>query len=92
LDHNRQHIRVFEHQSIKLGDRIDGEAEFDQIKLDALVRFFDKGVPYFSLIRNGVQFNEFVGAIQVGDLLISVLPKAIKGKQVLEEKTHGTRY
>lgn len=86
MNPKRKHIRVFEHQSIKLGDRIDGEVEFDQLKLDALVRFFGKGVPYYSLIRNGVQFNEFVGAIQVGNLIISVLPKADKRVSESNEK------
>lgn len=72
------HITVFEHQIIKLGQVI-GEAKFDEDKLKALVTYFgEKGVPYYSLIKNGVRFNEYVGVIQVGNVVIEVLPKADK--------------
>lgn len=74
----REHIRVFEHQTIVLNQKFEDGVTFDQDKLDAFVRFFAKGVPYYGLIRNGIQFNEYVGAIQVGNTLISVLPKADK--------------
>ncbi len=77
----RQHIRVFEHQAITLNQKFEDEVVFDQTMLDGLIRFFENGKPYFSLIRNGVQFNEYVGALQVGNLLISVLPKADKAKE-----------
>lgn len=74
----RKHITVFEHQSIKLNQKID-EVVFDINKLKALQKFYgDKGVPYFSLIHEGVRFNEHVGVIQVGETLIEVLPKADK--------------
>ncbi|MCC5937398.1 MAG: restriction endonuclease [Lunatimonas sp.] len=72
----REHIQVFEHQSIFLNQEFEEGIVFNQEKLDALITFFDKGVSYFSLIRNGIRFNEYVGALQVGNLLISVLPKA----------------
>lgn len=74
----REHIRVFEHQTIVLNQRFEDGVIFDETKLEAFVRFFGKGVAYYSLIRNGIQFNEYVGAIQVGNTLISVLPKADK--------------
>lgn len=69
-------ISVFEHQSIKLNQEFDG-TKFDEYKLKALQTYYgEKGVPYFSLIHNGVRFNEYVGIIQVGDIVIEVLPKA----------------
>jgi len=69
-------ITVFEHDHIKLDQEI-GECKFDAPKLLALQKYYgEKGVPYFSLIHNGIQFNEYVGVIQVGNLLIEVLPKA----------------
>ncbi|MFH0733784.1 MAG: restriction endonuclease [bacterium] len=74
----RHHITVFEHESIKLNQEING-TKFDENKLRALRSFYgEKGVPYFSLINNGVRFNEFVGVIQVGNILIEVLPKIDK--------------
>lgn len=78
MKRERKHITVFEHQSIKLNQTID-EVVFDNNKLKTLQKFYgDKGVPYFSLIHEGVRFNEHVGVIQVGEILIEVLPKADK--------------
>ncbi len=78
-------IRVFEHQSIKLDQVIEGIA-FDKNTLDALQRYYgENGVPYYSLINNGIKFNEFVGVIQVGNTVIEVLPKADKSSN--ESKT-----
>lgn len=85
---NRKHISVFEHQTIKLNQVIDG-VKFDEPKLKAFERYFgEKGVPYFSLIHNGVRFNEYVGVIQVGDTVIEVLPKADNTFAGNHEKKH----
>ncbi len=82
----RHHITVFEHERIKLDQEING-CRFDEPKLLALQKYYgDKGVPYFSLIHKGVQFNEYVGVIQVGNLLIEVLPKADKVKHSESEE------
>ncbi len=72
----RKHITVFEHQTLKVNQVIDG-VTFDEPKLNALQKYYgQKGVPYFSLIHNGVKFNEFVGVIQIDNTVIEVLPKA----------------
>jgi len=80
------HITVYEHQSIKLNQIING-VKFDVTKLNAMQSHFGQnGVPYFTLIHNGVCFNEFVGVIQVGQLLIEVLPKTDKNPLIKEEE------
>lgn len=82
----RHHITVFEHERIKLDQIING-CRFDESKLQALQKYYgDKGVPYFSLSHNGIQFNEHVGVIQVGNLLIEVLPKTDKLKHSKSEE------
>lgn len=76
MGNERKHISVFEHQTIKVNQVIDG-VKFDEQKLKAFEAYFgDKGVPYFSLINHGIRFKEYVGVIQVGDTVIEVLPKA----------------
>jgi 5-methylcytosine-specific restriction enzyme subunit McrC len=70
-------ITVFEHDTLLL-DQQYGEVTFDKPMLDAFVHFYGQGVPYYNLIRNGIKFNAFVGAIQVGNTVVSVLPKADK--------------
>lgn len=76
----KNHITVFEHQAIKL-DQVFNNTKFDVNKLKALQSYYgEKGVPYFSLIHNGIKFTEFVGVIQVGDTIIEVLPKAANFK------------
>lgn len=72
-----KHIKVFEHQQLKLNQVVDG-VRLDEQTLQGFTDFYGDGVPYFSLIRDGIQFNEYVGAIQVGNTLVEVLPKADK--------------
>lgn len=71
-------IQVFEHESLKLGQR-DG---FGERELKLLQKFRgDKGdndFHFYSLINNGVKFKQFVGVLCVGDLQIEVLPKVDK--------------
>jgi len=86
MRNKRQKITVFEHQSVILNQEFEDGVVFDVKKLEAFERFFGKGVPYYNLIRNGIQFNEYVGAIQVGNTLIEVLPKADKRKMDASSK------
>lgn len=74
----RHIITVYEHQSLKL----DVDNEFKDFHLKALQRFYgEKGTNYYSLINNGVKFNQLVGVIQVGKLVIEVLPKTDNGNE-----------
>ncbi|MDM1467353.1 restriction endonuclease [Myroides odoratimimus] len=72
---NKQnHITVFEHEKrfFNLKDEKDKQIH------EALERYHGNYTPFFKLIRNGVQFNEHVGIIQIGKTSIEVLPKADK--------------
>ncbi len=69
-------ITVYEFETLSTGKR-DGRITLKQ--LEELRTFFEKkGETYFKLTRDGVQFRQYVGVIQVGKLLIEVLPKADK--------------
>lgn len=74
MSRGNQHITVFEHQSLwthKGADKLTDD------QLSALQVFYgEKGLPYYSLIHNGVRFCEYVGVLQVGNLTIEILPKA----------------
>ena len=73
MNNEINHITVFEHETIRI-DRGEKKISLDQYK--ALQLYYGEGIPYFKLINNGVQFNEYVGVIQIGKTLIEVLPKA----------------
>ena len=74
----REHITVFEHETLRFDK---GEKRISKEQFNALQRYHGEGVPYYSLCYNGVKFNEYVGAIQVGNTLIEVLPKTDKEEE-----------
>src|SRR5690606_15910218 len=74
-------ISVYEHQRLKLGFYGEGDErfEFKPRHLAALEQHYGNGeLNYYKLINKGVQFNQYVGVLKVGDLTIEVLPKADK--------------
>jgi 5-methylcytosine-specific restriction enzyme subunit McrC len=82
LPNRIEHITVFEHQALKVGKQ--NQSQLSNSQLLALQSYCGNGVPYFSLIHHGIQFNKYVGVIQVGNTLIEVLPKA---DRFTEDKT-----
>ncbi|WP_210466830.1 McrC family protein [Rufibacter roseolus] len=69
-------IIVYEHESLRLGK---GPKSLTESQLKALQAFYgEQGLPYYSLIHQGVKFNGYVGVIQVGGTTIEILPKADK--------------
>lgn len=68
-------IQVFEFQKL----RFDESNKFNRSHFDAMVLFNEKNQnKYFTVIHKGVQFNNYVGVIQIGGLTIEILPKADK--------------
>lgn len=65
-------ISVFEHDKLTL----KSHSGFDEGVLSQLEKYYGtEGTPFFSLIHQGVKFNQYVGVIQVGKTTIEVLPK-----------------
>lgn len=76
VKHNKGHITLFEHEKLKIGQVYDG-TEYTAAHQEKMEQFYgNKGLPYYSLINKGVQFNEHVGVLSVDGLVIEILPKA----------------
>lgn len=72
-------IQVFEHERIYLQDKRSSENYLYPEELERLYEYNDQtGNIYFTSIRHGIKFNQYVGVIQVGQLTIEILPKADK--------------
>jgi 5-methylcytosine-specific restriction enzyme subunit McrC len=78
---NPNHFTVFEHHSLVQG-RVYGNNEFTEKHLQILENFYkEKDFPYYTLIRKGVRFCQYVGVLQSENLTVEILPKADKNTQ-----------
>jgi 5-methylcytosine-specific restriction enzyme subunit McrC len=69
-------IQVFEHQKLTLHKDQWGQ-QLTERELAKLYEFNDKNDnKYFTGIRDGIKFTSHVGVIQIGGLIIEILPKA----------------
>ncbi len=82
---------VFEHNALQIEQTYNG-IEFTRAHFELLEKFYrEENFPYYTIIRKGIRFCEYVGVIQVGNILIEVLPKADKtllslgNKEITEE-------
>lgn len=70
--------QVYEHSNLRYEEGRDGYASwFKDVHLKAMADYHDHhgGNKYYSLIRSGVRFSQYVGVIQVLDITIEILPK-----------------
>jgi 5-methylcytosine-specific restriction enzyme subunit McrC len=69
-------IQVFEYEKLTLHEDWRGR-KLEKSELNRLYEFNDKNDNnYFTGIRDGVKFKNYVGVIQIGGLTIEILPKA----------------
>lgn len=74
-------MQVFEYEKLFVND------QFTEDHLDALAKYNEEhGGAFFKLGYKSVQFQQYVGVIQVGDLTIEILPKVGKTSATKEEK------
>ena len=73
-------IQVFEFEMLTLHEDWRGRY-LEKRELEKLYEFNDNNDnQYFTGIRDGVKFNNYVGVIQIGGLTIEILPKTDKNK------------
>lgn len=78
-------IQVFEFEKLTLHLDWKGRQLLPR-ELERLLEFNDNNNNlYFTGIRDGIQFNNYVGVIQIGGLTIEILPKADKVKATDED-------
>jgi 5-methylcytosine-specific restriction enzyme subunit McrC len=75
---NKNTIRVAEFEKLYY----DNDKPFKQKHWEALCRYLEstnkkeeKRVEYFRILNRGIQFTNYVGVIQAGNLTIEILPK-----------------
>jgi 5-methylcytosine-specific restriction enzyme subunit McrC len=84
-------IKVFEHERLTIHEDEFGR-KLSTGQFEKLCQFNDKNDnKYFTVIRNGVKFGQYVGVIQIGNLTIEILPKADKQTIARQEYDLQTR-
>lgn len=74
-------IQVFEWESLRVGEK-----GFTQRHFDSLVIWQDRQPDaYFGVGHNKITFQQWVGVVQVGQLVIEVLPKVASGRGNVSE-------
>lgn len=74
MNKRKKYIQVFEHEAL-FTDK--GESKLNEQQLEALqLHHKTKNVKYYTLVHRGIKFNEYAGVLQVGSLIIEVLPKS----------------
>lgn len=70
-------LSVFEHGRLTVGKKgtYDPNQHLTKEELLALELFYEDEPRYYTLVHNGVRFNQWVGLLRVGELQIEVLPK-----------------
>lgn len=75
-------IRVYEHEKLHTS-----ENGFTRSHYNSLIAFGEQhGYKYFNIGRNSVKFKSYVGIIQVGKLIVEILPKTDKADETSESK------
>lgn len=75
MDEQKRYIQVFEHETIQTYPKPDGKYLTPQ-QFDQLCAYNDQhGNKYFTIIRQGVKFKQYVGVIQIGRTTFEILPK-----------------
>ena len=86
-------ISVFEHYVLLVGT-VQKKGGFEQKHFNSLAdrlgKKDDDAFPFYSLVKyqriDGIKFKQYVGAIQVGDLTIEILPKTDKDEKKNKEE------
>lgn len=73
-------LSVFEHEKLRIGERGFKRAHFDRL----LLWNEANGFKYFDAGHKAIKFSQYVGVIQVGDLVIQVLPKADRNEDTVK--------
>lgn len=82
---NKNFIQIFEYQKLKLGDT--KFPDFEDRHFDALTKYNEKNQSkYYTVIHKGIQFNSYVGVIQIGGLTVEILPKVDNDNSNSEEQ------